>query len=284
MRIFVLRGNRASGRYLVGLCLVVGLPVAIGLLGWRRGEPAPLSEPIPTPTPVGYQFPSVELAALDRVVQERFADLRDTNFGFTRIGIEHRNFVPRTHPELEAVKKLGQANTQVIFYVLRDESHQKKGSPPSYSTLRGPLYMEGGRAHDMYQFMGMERQPFPKDAPDTKKLLDAAWKVCVEKPAAKGLNIQDGRWTESAVPIVASKPGCLRCHDTAGKGDSRFERLPIRKVKLGDTLGVAIYCSAKVEGPESSPVSEETGQLSASDLVANARQVQPQGTVLGASK
>jgi hypothetical protein len=181
-------------------------------------------------------------------VQKRFADVRDTNFGFTRIGVEHRAFQPRSPEEVDAVKRLGSAKTQVLFYVLRNGFEREMGSPPSYSGLKGPLYMRAGKVQERFQYETSDWQKIPDDAPTYMKIISVAKKVCVDKAAAKGINIPNGRWTISAVPIVASDKACLRCHDTAGKTHSFSSTgLPVRKVKLGDTLGVALYCSMNLE-------------------------------------
>ncbi|HVF11181.1 MAG TPA: hypothetical protein VNA16_10280, partial [Abditibacteriaceae bacterium] len=129
-----LHDRRFPVRFFVATTLLAAVPLAV--MWWRHQTQRP--EP-------PYVFPSQELAALDRVVQARFAVVPTKNFGVDRIGSLHELFVPETQNEKAVIAALRRHHQNVAFYVISRRTFTKERGPVGYYPVQGPVYMTGNK-------------------------------------------------------------------------------------------------------------------------------------------
>ena len=115
-------------KFFVATSLLALLP--FGVARWRRAQPK---------TP--YTFPFAELAALDKVVQARFAVVPGSDFGMTRVGPRHDYFKPVTPEESVAIAALRRAGFEVVFYVASRHHFQNDTGIGQPYVVQGPVYI-----------------------------------------------------------------------------------------------------------------------------------------------
>jgi hypothetical protein len=223
------------------IAIVTTLVCAVGLVVRSRQSP---------PQPKPYRFPTPELAALDWVVQERFAINPTNNFGAVRIGNRHEYFQAESARESAAVEGLEAARQQVLFYVVGRHillnTYDGMGRVP----VQGPIFMTHGRVHAVkadqiggpsgaVKFHSVEA--LPGDAPSEGELKALAKEVFSNYEHSRGISSKTGSWHVEAVPVPASDIHCVNCHNAYPQG--------WHSVRLGDTLGVALYCYRPETGP-----------------------------------
>lgn len=96
----------------------------------------------PKPTP--FQFPSQELAAIDRDLQARFAIVPDKDFGIERTyGNQHYLYNPQTPVEMASVDALKKQKTQAAFYLMSRALWLRQWDGWGYKPIQGPVVLTG---------------------------------------------------------------------------------------------------------------------------------------------
>jgi hypothetical protein len=234
------------GRFFMLMALVAAIPLLVAryLENARRNAPK---------TP--YVFPVTELAALDQVVQARFAVIPEKDFGVSRIGKRHEVFVPQTAQEKSVVAALKRRGYEVVFYVagrgyLKDQRARlgphflqgpifitrppqvAKVTPYTYMPLMPERYTKAPSATPLPGLPGGGPIVSPLKAPAQ----EAFWKF----ETSDGTDFQAGKWNIVARPVRASSQTCVDCHNSRQMGRG-WPFGNAEELKLGDTLGVAMY-------------------------------------------
>lgn len=138
-----------------------------------------------------YQFPAEEFAALDRIVQARFAVVPTDDFGITRIGKRHAVFSPSTHGETTVISALERRNLDIVFYVAGADYLLNRDSRLGPRFLSGPVFISGFKRpvkQNPYSYFALlpstgELGNPPGDLPNGKSLLQSPLK----EPARRAL-------------------------------------------------------------------------------------------------
>lgn len=213
----------------------------------------------PTPAPL---LPAPMLVALDKAVQQRFATLPvDGGFGIRRvISIE-----PVTQGEKNALVALEKSPLQVVFYTAgralamnrKDGMFVPTGS--RYISTRGPVKLglntrvvQGG--HGLYtvgQSLPLTSHlASPSDAPSAREIRQHLTGT-LENVRVEGQRWKSGRWEIAVVPVPASSPSCINCHNM--RLQPRGTKTDFPNLKLGDTIGYAIYAYAPKDKTKTEP-------------------------------
>ncbi len=230
-------------KFFVATSLLALLPFGVARWQENRRRNAPKAP---------YTFPFAELAALDKVVQERFAVIPDSDFGVGRIGKRHDVFVPQTAKEKAVVAALKKRGLEVVFYVAGRNyllGRQVLYAGPQF--LQGPVFITGKPLFKTKQTPYSYFSPIwnvdaqlPPDLPDGGNVLNSPLYVPARKAldsfkANEGANFSIAKWKVAARPVVASQQACVDCHNSRISG-GKWERYK-NSFQLGDTLGVAMY-------------------------------------------
>jgi hypothetical protein len=237
----------------IKLVLVTSLCVLIPLLvTWWKGRRAP-SKPYP------YSFPFAELASLDNVVQQRLSVVPTDDFGFARIGPRHAYFRPLTTAENSAIDALKASGHDVVFYLVGRGILRGLQGPDLPHAVQGPIYFTPSakfRVSKTAPFRNLtgssgpvkwQTQPLPRrDLPDERTLQWVALEAFRRSRLNDGMNNSAGHWKIAAVVVRATQQACVDCHNIRSRVVPPEEtRLPIPtvdRVRLGDPLGIALYC------------------------------------------
>jgi hypothetical protein len=221
--------------------LVAAIP--LGVWKFRHQPKAP---------PPPYTFPSAEIAALDRVVQARFAVTPDNDFGMGRIGKRHEYFEPVSEAEQNAMQGLGQAKQEVAFYVVSRNVIRKQRTGYGQPPVQGPIYMKA--RHPIGKLAGpypravplrfYTHNEVPANLPSDDDVTAVGSRLFNEPELASGMTSKIGSWKVVAVPIPASSQSCLDCHNMnpPWKRHAGFFESKRDYIELGDMLGTAVYC------------------------------------------
>ena len=247
-------------RFFIAMLALCAVPLLAAR--WKR--------PTPEVPAKAYQFPTRELAALDRAIQVRFAVVPDKDFGLPRIGQRHSYFYPAIAPEKSAVKDLQKARQEVVFYVVGRRTISKQRNGLGYSPVQGPVYITPRtpfwvkpKVEKSYQARFLSPGGVAKDAPSDAQLISLSRRVFDDAALRNGANQKIGKWNVVARPITASAEQCVDCHNqrTTFKPESqRRFTLNLRgnhdTVSLGDTLGIALYAYRPARKIETKKLSE----------------------------
>ena len=117
------------------LCNVFGLAL---LWAGAHFSATPQSEPEP------FEFPTKELAAIDRDLQARFAVVPEKDFGIMRTyGNQHYLYNPQTPAELKNIAALKQQKTEVAFYLMSRALWLRSYDGLNYKPIQGPVFLTG---------------------------------------------------------------------------------------------------------------------------------------------
>ena len=189
-----------------------------------------------------YTFPFAELAALDNVVQARFAVVPTDDFGMGRVGKRHAYFTPVTSEEQRAVDNL---RGQIYFFVAGRRMLLKKHGPDNPHAIHGPVVMAPGKplkasvttpqgkwSNSPISFQTPGKMP--PDLPSETQLAEVAARVLDGFYEIDGAARQIGRWEVVMTPVRATKQECADCHNHEYRPRDEW-------LYIGDTLGVAMY-------------------------------------------
>ncbi|BCM91475.1 hypothetical protein IAD21_03348 [Abditibacteriota bacterium] len=239
----------------LGVVLVFSSPIFLGFgVSYLRHRP-----PTPRPLPSApAQFPFTELAALDRVVQERFAVVPDKDFGAARIGPRHEYFRPLTKQEKQAIEGLQKARKNVVFYVVGRNFLPGIRGVTQPTTVQGPIYFTPGSKFsvsatktDKYSMHSTRFQTRPvlrHDLPPEEELVHTALSVFAQADVQNGVNTRIGCWKVTSVPVRATDLACVNCHNTVPVSWQREGHSTLLnprnadKVAPNQALGIAMYC------------------------------------------
>lgn len=102
---------------------------------WAKNRPAPAPP---------FSFPTVELAALDRDLQARFAVVPDKDFGIERAyGNQHYLYNPTTPAERATIAALKKKNTEAAFYLMSRALWLRHWDGYGYKPIQGPVAITG---------------------------------------------------------------------------------------------------------------------------------------------
>ncbi|HEX8465760.1 MAG TPA: hypothetical protein VF627_14180, partial [Abditibacterium sp.] len=91
-----------------------------------------------------FKFPMVELAALDRDLQARFAVVPDKDFGIERtFGNQHYLYNPTTPAELATIAALKKRKTEAAFYLMSRALWLRHWDGVGYKPIQGPVAITG---------------------------------------------------------------------------------------------------------------------------------------------
>lgn len=163
-------------------------------------------------------FPSDTLAALDRVVQKRFAVVPAQDFGLTRLATPGHRFKAITQEEKAALDGLTKEGRPVVLFIVGRQAHRKKRGAEAVLMTRSAAY--------------------PRDLSQAQ-LKIAANQAFRDFKTRSGTKLRLGAWDIVAVPVRASQQACVDCHKSGGD----------KQLRLGEPLAVAMYAYARSQPP-----------------------------------
>ena len=259
-----------------GACLTV--PWVYRLMEkWRADQIAQMAP---------FRFPSIELAALDRDLQARFAVVPTKMFGIERAyGPQHGLYAPENAHEKQSIANLKKNGTDAAFYLMSRALWLCSWDGWGYKPIQGPVYItrhldlplprkdnfvpefdaKGKRKEKLFPSQprdviahNPEGTPVPAPtppvgAPDFRQLQGVGNRVFelaenAHKTQKIGVTAPFGRWQVAAVPIRASKQACLHCHIYSPMGKDIKNPSGRTKIEVGDALGVAFYLYSRSDG------------------------------------
>jgi hypothetical protein len=184
--------------------------------------------------------------ALDRAVQERFADVNDGRFGITRVTHPSpeapRRFEPNSAEERRLIRDLRAAGRDVVLIVV---GHTARTIRPlgNAATQRYAqrYYADTGPAFRTELMPIALRRAAPRVKPPTEEELGA--QVTAAFAAFRSTStykFRSGEWSITARPIRASRAQCLSCHLAPATEPA---------LKIGDPLGIALYALTPSASP-----------------------------------
>lgn len=216
---------------------------------WWKKKSTPVVEP--------YIFPSKEIESLDRIVQSRLAEVPTNDFGFDRVGVRHSYFRPLTSQEKLSVAALQASKQDVLLYIVGRGLLMNNMGPDFPHVVQGPMYFTPGSKFQVsatapykrldstgpvkWQTRPIER----KDLPSEAQIRIVAQQLFELTDLKNGLTTAAGKWRIAAVPVRASHQACVDCHNTGRRWlaeEKRSWRNSRDHIKLGDPLGISIYC------------------------------------------
>jgi len=241
------RDRRFLLKFFLAMSLLALLPLGIARWQENRRRNAPK-------TP--YTFPFAEMAALDRVVQARFAVVPDKDFGIDRIGKRHEVFVPQTAKEKAVIAALKKRGYEVVFYVAGRNYLRDVPGRLGWNFLQGPIFITDKTPvkgqQTPYSFIdpngpSFQPNPVPAGLPEGGKLVEpsplkaSARKALESFETSEGMDFSMAGWQIAARPVRASQQACVDCHNRQLVGDKFYHWRNHLDFELGDTIGVAMY-------------------------------------------
>jgi len=230
--------------------------MAIGFIYWRQHRPYEFGTSIQVDTSSHPDFPTAELAALDRDVHARFATVVQRDFGIERIEIgepDHMVYQPETAEEAKDIAALAPQKMDVLFYVMGRYGRYYKPD----TAVKGPVFMTGppnilplddDKSITLNQMAFMDERvvalPHEAGAIDRQDLPDLRDVQALGDPmlfprsgllaprpdySSRWAKLKYGGWKAIAVPVFSSTQKCLDCHE-------HFD-----EVTADQPLGVAMY-------------------------------------------
>jgi hypothetical protein len=247
--------------------LLAGLLFAILLmasLGRHAAGPVDNDPVVNLVTSTAERRPAAELInSLDRKFQLRFERVDLPVFGGSRIapepvfagGSAHRYFSPENHEERRLVRALTDDAWDAVFYVAGRQTLALAAAEErflKYGGKFGPFVRVGsGEAlaqHGVSKSIRLTRVKCSVPAPTPESLYPHVFKAFREFADYKTTyEFHESGWLVSAKPVPASSRECLDCHQDV--------RNPL---KVGDTLGVAMYAFAPADERRKQPTRPET--------------------------
>ena len=249
--------TRARGAFwsiaaLLVLCplLMVGFGLSLYLRPASKKLLAAEAQSTPTPLPL---FSEPLLVALDKAVQKRFATLPVAGgFGMNRLV----QFEPVTPDEKNALLALEKSPSQVVFYTAGRTRQMNPRNGVVVPTgapiigMRGPVRLgidtqvvKGNHGN----YVSGEKFPLvsgrlaSSDAP-TALAVKQHLTGSLDEVRVEPQHWKSGRWELVAVPVPASAPACVTCHNL--RLNPRGTKTEFPALKLGDTIGLAVYAYA----------------------------------------
>lgn len=215
-----------------------------------------------------YVFPAAELAALDLIVQRRFAVIPESDFGIGRIGKRHEVFKPDTSEEKAAVAALRKRKWDVVFYVASHQYLTERLGRQGLNFLQGPVFItspqKNPNSQTPYSFDESKETEtpvttLPRDLPGGDDIVESPLKEVAQEAYdafyyTEGMDFNSGEWKITTRPVRASQQACLNCHFKDNK-----------PMKLGDTLGVAMYAYRPARPEINGQITMTAGQKNAWD-------------------
>ncbi len=95
-----------------------------------------------------FQFPTAELAALDRDLQARFAVVPTKEFGIERVsGPQHLLYVPENAREQQTIQNLKKKRTEAAFYLMSRQLWIRGWDGAEFKPIQGPVTLTGAKIH-----------------------------------------------------------------------------------------------------------------------------------------
>jgi hypothetical protein len=236
--------QRAKRREVIGLLLLT-LGLAGLLIAYARSRDRTAKPQAP------YVFPVQELAALDKVVQARFAVVPIDDFGMSRIGKRHAVFRSSTPQEKSVIAALDKKKWDVVFYVAGRSYLKNEPSNLGPQFMQGPVFIAGrydaSPLQNPYSYyalqpgtgeLGQPPDELPGGNPVASPLKKPAMQALESFKTRGGTEFAAGDWNVVARPVLASSQACVDCHNS---------RLRPRKLwgndwyRLDEPMGVAMY-------------------------------------------
>jgi hypothetical protein len=188
---------------------------------------------------------------LDRTFQSRFETIDGKMFGVERAAhtpahAKTRRFLPKTASDKRLTGQLKEAGWDLVFFVAgRDAlySAEKFNKDPKWAEkTQEPVAAGGGfdpwdGISEPVHLTGVEEKAWEL-GPQLGMRLPPAFTAFAAKKRSYDFTLKE--WTVIARPIPASKGECLCCH---------LGRDGKKRLKLGDTLGVAFYVFRPATSP-----------------------------------
>ena len=192
-------------RRILPLAAGIGLVGAIVSVVMARQTSRPAVAPQEQPR---RPFPSQQLAALDREVQRRFAEVPVNTFGTTRIAMPNHPFAPHTAREIALIRQLQAQKCNTILSLVA-HGGPRRGTVSSVAMSRSKAHLPPRTA----QLRAIAQRAF------------ASFKT--EPSYVSRLN----GWNIVAVPVRASLSACVNCHHAQGD----------KTLRKGEPIAAALY-------------------------------------------
>jgi Protein of unknown function (DUF3365) len=234
---------------LLAFSLMIGLMVSFGALQFNSAGVAPAQDAKVKQDGLISECSSEAIDALDECIQERFSKV-DTIFGISRISklilTKDGKFIPdtpshkghkpffraETEKERAAINELERSGLQVHFYLCGGGPDYTAANPEgilTFNSFFGPVVITPIAAK--------------KELPDGSRVLNEAKNALRSFKERNQYEFAVEKWKVAARPIRA-RESCLECHRHQASIPAPDAPTGYRRLKAGDTLGIAMYVYA----------------------------------------
>jgi hypothetical protein len=177
--------------------------------------------------PVSQDTEPEEITRFDSCLQLRFLDRK--SFGMQRVAPRRYHGARFFHAENQkeqAVVSEMQAKGYELAVYLAGRGMLSPDPLTERSNIQGPAFITKLQNTD--------------NLPSREALRDESLKMLLSEGKEDFLGSRQGEWRISMHRLRASNEGCVGCH-TSGGGSAAYRQSEKQPLKLGDTIGVAIY-------------------------------------------